>query len=355
VPPENWRAIRSSLIHWLNSTIERPSAKVAPFVSDNILHSAINIEKLGIPELMYSLDRAGQNVAWEYWMQVAFDICETSEELRCLLDYSFKSISCYVDESRTLLDEMLGKYKADLSSNLSAEKREMVLKVLEGSLSQAGRIGRRLGYALDGEHYAAVVWGEERHTELSDLESAAHFFVEVCDQSRHLTVAASGEALWLWTPANSPVDEYTLKTFLSKLPGIKMAYARAGAGVEGFRKAHMNALTAQRIIGRLRSSSRVVGYEQLRLVELMSRDPEGTNGFVSAVLGDLNAASPELHQSLLTYIQCACNVTSASTQMHTHRNTLVRRLNRAEELLPKPLTSNLVQVAAALEMKRWLA
>lgn len=349
------RAIRSSLIHWLNSTIEKPETKVAPFVTDNILQSAINMQDLGIPELMYSLDRSGQNVAWEYWMQVAFEICETPQELKSLLDVSFKSISTYVDESRSLLDDMLSSYKDKLKTNSSLEKRELVIQILDGSRSEVEQTSRRLGYSLDSEHYAAIVWGEEGDTELSDLEEAAGFFVKMCEQSRELTVIISGEVLWLWTPVKGSINEYTLKTFLSKLPGIKLTYAKGGKGVDGFRRAHMNALSAQRVIGRLRSSASVVSYDQLRLAEIMSRDPEATNSFISSVLGELNTASPDLRQSLLVYIQCGCNVTNTAQILHTHRNTLVRRLGKAEELLPQALSANLVQIAAALEMKRWLS
>ncbi|HWR79817.1 MAG TPA: helix-turn-helix domain-containing protein [Pseudomonas sp.] len=41
--------------------------------------------------------------------------------------------------------------------------------------------------------------------------------------------------------------------------------------------------------------------------------------------------------------------------MHTHRNTLLRRLTRAEELLPRPLEDNRIHVAAALEALSWTA
>ncbi|WP_369820674.1 helix-turn-helix domain-containing protein [Oleiphilus sp. HI0125] len=41
--------------------------------------------------------------------------------------------------------------------------------------------------------------------------------------------------------------------------------------------------------------------------------------------------------------------------MHTHRNTLLRRLTKAQELLPRPLEENLIQVGAALELSSWLS
>jgi DNA-binding PucR family transcriptional regulator len=348
------RSIRSSTIHWLNSTIENPSRNVEPFVSENILQSAIVMQELGIPELMLTLDRAAQNIAWEYWMDVAFEITENSKELKRLLDVSFKSISSYIDGSRDLLSEMLKDYNDKNPTKHAAKKRDLVLQILDGNSAPLEKSIERLGYPMDVQHCAAIVWGEEGNTEISVLEKAAEFFAQVCGQGNPLTVMMSGEVAWVWTTASRPIEEYPLQNFFKKLPGVRMTYASGGKGVEGFRKAHLDALSTQRVLGRLRSTAQVVGFESIRLAEILSRDPEATNSFISTILGSLKYALPELKASLLTYIECGCNANKAAQELHTHRNTLVRRLARAEELLPKPLSENLVQVAAALEMDKWL-
>jgi hypothetical protein len=42
----------------------------------------------------------------------------------------------------------------------------------------------------------------------------------------------------------------------------------------------------------------------------------------------------------------------AAKQLHTHRNTLLRRIESAERLLPRPLENTSVRVAVALEALR---
>ena len=42
-----------------------------------------------------------------------------------------------------------------------------------------------------------------------------------------------------------------------------------------------------------------------------------------------------------------------AARRYTHRNTLVRRLTRADESLPRPLAETSVEVAVALEALRW--
>lgn len=349
------RSIRSSLIHWLNSTIEKPTQKVEPFVSDNIIQIAITTIELGVPELMFSLDRAGQNVAWQYWMNVAFEIAENPRELKLLLDVSFRSISSYIDGNRDLLQSTLKEYSNDEQRASLAKKRDLVVKVLEGRGLEADISARKLGYSMRKQQYAAIVWSDEVNVELSTLEKALECFVKACGRSESLSVMTSAEVMWVWVGSDNELDGYLLQSYLKKLEGVKLSYARAGEGLEGFRKAHMDALAAQRILGRLRSGAGIVNYEQLRLAEMLSRDLDSTNNFIGHVLGELSRAPIELRQSLLAYVEASCNASKAAETLHTHRNTLLRRLARAEELLPKPLGDNLVQVAAALELSKWLS
>ncbi|GAB2635551.1 hypothetical protein GCM10027068_13820 [Prescottella soli] len=48
-----------------------------------------------------------------------------------------------------------------------------------------------------------------------------------------------------------------------------------------------------------------------------------------------------------------CSTTRTAERLYIHRNTVVRRLARADELMPRPLASNPIVVGAALEVLRW--
>jgi DNA-binding PucR family transcriptional regulator len=123
--------------------------------------------------------------------------------------------------------------------------------------------------------------------------------------------------------------------------------------VEGFRRSHLDALTTQRMLARLRSPRRVAGFDDVQLSSLISQDVEQADDFVKTTLGDLATASPELRHALLTYIQAQCNTTRAAGRLYTHRNTLLRQLDRAGRLLPRPLEDNTVKVAVALDLLQW--
>ncbi len=76
--------------------------------------------------------------------------------------------------------------------------------------------------------------------------------------------------------------------------------------------------------------------------------------FVGHNLGALETADNEGPRK-----PCGYSSTSSATRpraaarLYLHRNALLRRLARADELLPRPLAENSVAVAVALDVLRW--
>jgi DNA-binding PucR family transcriptional regulator len=123
--------------------------------------------------------------------------------------------------------------------------------------------------------------------------------------------------------------------------------------VEGFRRSHFDALAAQRMLARLGSSERFVSFDTVRLVALVTQDAASARTFVNQTLGELGTASAKLRDALRVFLRDGSNASRAAELLRTHRNTLLRRLTRAEELLPRPLGGQRLDVAVALEVLRW--
>lgn len=347
------RATRSSLIHWLNATLEHPEQPVSPHVSADMLDNARELFRLGMPELMLNATRASQNVAWQRWMNIAFHLTNDTRELQQLLEVSSRSIANFVDGSVTLIQAQLRDEQELGIRDLLLERRQLVTRILEGAHIDLRDASRRLDYPLENRHHAAIIWSEETGTELATLEAAAEAFVRASGQKHMLRVIVSGAVIWVWASADTPIDGYAIQSAMRNLPSVRMTFGSGGNGIDGFRRAHVDALTAQRVLGRMRSSARAVSFDQLRLASLMSRDPEACQRYIAHVLGDLAHATPVLRQTLRRFLECSCNATEAAQQLHTHRNTFLRRLEKAEALLPRPLANQWIQVAAALDYLQW--
>ncbi|SFR48093.1 DNA-binding transcriptional regulator, PucR family [Marinobacter daqiaonensis] len=347
------RANRGSLTHWALANVEKPGAPVAPYISEDMKSNARELVRLGVPELMFSAARAAQNAAWNLWMKVAFELTDDPAQLRQLLELSSRSVNGFVEANMEGITAIMRDEREKLIRSGQVDRRELITRVLEGDLTSVPRLNIQLKYAVDQPQLAAIVWCEDPNVEISRLEGVSRTFARCAGTSEVLTVAANSATLWVWCHATAPLDLPQMEQYLSNLSGVYVTVGSEGTGLDGFRRSHLEAATTQRVFGRLRPKSRIVVFDQIRLVSLMSEDPEATRQFVSHTLGDLASAGVELQQALLTYLSHGCNAAQATKRLHTHRNTLLRRLARAEELLPRPLAENRIHVAAALELLTW--
>ena len=97
----------------------------------------------------------------------------------------------------------------------------------------------------------------------------------------------------------------------------------------------------------------IAHYDDIALVALVTSDPARSDEFVQDTLGGLLTADQDIRDTVSTYISEQCNTSRAAERLYTHRNTVIRKLARADELLPRPLPHNIVAVATALEVVRW--
>ena len=217
---------------------------------------------------------------------------------------------------------------------------------LEGAPIERALAESQLGYALTGPHTAAIVWGSTSSAQ--HLEAAVESLARAGGAKTKLTVIASAAALWIWLPVANLGRASVLVP-----EGVRIAIGRPGQDIEGFRRSHLDAATTQRMIARLTSHQQVAHYEEIALVSLMTADPARADEFVRDTLGDLLTADRETLDTVHTYIAEQFNTSRTAERLYTHRNTIIRRLARAEELLPRPLAENAVAVAAAVEVHRW--
>jgi DNA-binding PucR family transcriptional regulator len=347
------RINRANLLHWAAANVRDPGAPVPANVGPEPLNAARDLVRRGLDASALDSYRVGQNVAWRRWMEIAFSLTSDPAELRELLDVSARSISAFLDATIAAISAQMQAERDELVRGTHAERREVVALILDGAPINRQRAAERLGYGLDQQHTAAVVWSEEPDAEQGLIDRAADTLARAAGSARPLTVIASAATRWMWLPGAAAPDRQVLGAALNQLPGVRVALGSPGSGLEGFRRSHLDALTVQRMLARLGSEQRVAAFDEVSLVALLTQDPERADHFLAHTLGSLAAADPELKATVRAYIEEQCNAARAAERLYTHRNTVLRRLARADQLLPRPLRENAVHVAVALEVLRW--
>ncbi len=348
------RSNRANLLHWAAANVSHPGEPVPANLATESLLIVRDGFRRGLDEsAVLDAYRVGTNVAWRSWMQTAFTLTNDSDELRELLDVTARSLTSFIDATIAGIGEQMQVEREALTRGTHAERRETVALILDGAAITKQRAESRLGYRLDQSHTAAVIWGDESTTNLSDLDAAAESLIRTDNEQRALSVLASAATRWVWVPGPAGPDLTVVSTAVRDLPGVQIAIGTTAPGLDGFRRSHLDAITAQRMMMRLKSTQRVARFADIELVALISAEPEWADRFITRTLGDFASADAELQQTVLTFVHQQCNASRAAAHLFIHRNTLLRRIARAEELLPKPLEDSSLYVAVALEALRW--
>ncbi|OBY30683.1 PucR family transcriptional regulator [Mycolicibacter kumamotonensis] len=348
------RSNRSNLMHWAAANLSHPGEPVAANLSTESLVIVRDGFRRGLDEsAVLDAYRVGTNVAWRSWMQTAFTLTRDPDELCELLDVTSRSLTSFIDATIAGIGEQMQREREALTRGTHAERRETVALILDGATISRQRAESRLGYRLEQHHTAAVIWGDDSTTNLADLDAAAEVLTRTEGGQRALSVLASAATRWVWVPGPAGPDLASVAAAVDKLPGVQIAVGTTVAGIDGFRRSHLDAVATQRVMVRLGSTQRVARFTDIELVALVSADPEQADRFITHTLGDFASADSELRQTVLTFIHHQCNASRTAEQMFLHRNTLLRRIARADELLPTPLADNSVRVAVALEALRW--
>lgn len=341
------RMNRTNMLHWLSANIQDPGMRVPPSVDPEILQFARDVVRRGLDLHDLGSWRGAQHGAWSMWVDGCFAATTDLDELRELMKVSERSMATFIDDSIAALDEFVDQERAGLAKGANAERHATVQLLLEGAPIGRARAESLLGYALTGDHVAAIIWSDSAD-EAAGLDSVAEAVMRICGAGRRLTLNASTTALWVWVPARVVPPREVAEQTVADTPGIHLAFGRPGQDLEGFRRSHLDAASAQRMLARLGSNRIVVRYEDVALVSVLTADMAQADQFVADTLGDLAMADPALRETVLTYIQERFNGSAAAERLFTHRNTVERRLARADQLLPVPLAENAASVVAAL-------
>jgi DNA-binding PucR family transcriptional regulator len=348
------RSNLSNQLHWVAANISHPGEPVAANLGVESLAIARYLVRRGLDDMaVVESYRLAQNVALQSWMRVVFRLTSDPEEMRELLYVSESSITSFMGATISGIYHQMQTERNELTRGMHDERRETVALILDGATIPRQHAEKRLGYHLGQNHTAAVIWGDESNTNQSDLDRAAEALMHTVDGVRSLSVLASAVTRWVWLPGANGPDLAGVAAEVGQLPGVRIAVGPTAAGIEGFRRSHLDAITTQRMMAKLRSPRRVASFSDVELIALITADPERAERFITHTLGGFESASAELQRTVLTFIRERCNASRAAERLFIHRNTLLHRLSRANELLPQPLEDVSVQVAVALEALRW--
>ncbi|MDT7624846.1 MAG: hypothetical protein QOF99_5747, partial [Pseudonocardiales bacterium] len=209
-----------------------------------------------------------------------------------------------------------------------------------------------LGLALRGWHTAAVAWV---HTDdaAAQLGAVDLLLTEAAGRTP-MTVYADASTIWAWmfSPSRPSVDVDRLAAQLTKHDQLRIALGEPGTGLAGFRSSHEEALRARQVAEiDARPTQQLYPHAQVALAGLLIDRRDAVRLWVQRTLGELareNEAMARLRHTVQVLLEANGSYTEAAARMHVHKNTVLYRVRKAEELLGRPVTEDRLPIQVAL-------
>jgi hypothetical protein len=301
---------------------------------------------------LLKLYRAGFDVVWRQMMEaVAADVADPQLRFE-VLGYLWPHVNLRINAS---VDAVVAAYTDERERMLRgalARRSETIHAILRGEGPPADEAERVLGHPVRRNQTALVLWEEDGAVEgggLGRLEGCASRLASDMGAARALTLPAGAHGLWAWiatdrTPAFDGVS-------LEPDGGIRAAAGGTALGLAGFRSSHREALLAQRVAMAGRHGRLLTVYADVELVSLVSGDRDVMRALVARELGGLagqDGATRRLRETARAFLAAGGNARIAGQSLSTHKNTVIYRLTRIEELLGHPIAERRMQLELAL-------
>jgi DNA-binding PucR family transcriptional regulator len=175
-------------------------------------------------------------------------------------------------------------------------------------------------------------------------------------------VVAHDEATaWVWLPLREDgrVELDMIETVLAASgKGVRVAVGEPGAGLDGFRRTHQQALRVHSLALVAKGNEEpALWFRMIGPIALMADDLPAARVWVGQTLGGLaldDESTQRLRETLLAFLTAGSSHTAAAAALTLHKNSVQYRVRRAEVLLGHPVAENRFNVETALSLCRWL-
>ncbi len=353
---------RAVLERWLRAMVARPGVEVSPEPPPEALDVARSLVRRGIElESLMTAYRTGQNLAWRRWMDLAAEEVPDRTELLAVLDRASALMFGYVDRVLGGVMALVQREREALLGGALARRTETVRLLLDGAPLDPEGASARLGYELRRRHTAVVLWADPPGAVQGALERAASTLARAAGAGRPLVLPAGTSTLWAWLGTDrDPPPEALRRAMEAVDPHVHAAVGPTREGMTGFRRTHVSALAAHRLVAAAAGRAereRLTTWSEVEVVALAAQDREQAAEFCASVLGALgapDAATGRLRETVRVFLEEGGNGPRTAQRLHLHRNTVLSRIAKAEELLGHPLSERRLALALALELVRRL-
>jgi len=296
--------------------------------------------------------RLGHAFFWQRWSAALVDAVPDRDQLVTAMRETAAFVFDYIDSISALVGAEHLAERERRQRRAAIVRADVVRAVLAGEDVDIAAAERVLGHALTGPQVAFVCWTSG---DPAALDRAAQAVAQALGVTRPLLLPDGPDAIVAWAAVGSAAraDPATLAAAAADAaPETHVALGDVDRGIDGFRRSRDQADRARRIAGLSgRRAPTFTAYADIALVDLLSRDLDAARRFVHAELGDLGAdtaTAARARAALLAVGAPGGGIAAAARDLGVHRNTVLQRVHRAEELRRRGAHERPAELHAAL-------
>ncbi|WP_328454607.1 MULTISPECIES: PucR family transcriptional regulator [unclassified Amycolatopsis] len=282
------------------------------------------------------------------------------EMMRRLLKVVFEFVTRVTRQLITVYQDERDRWLLNRSAARAAKVQEL-LGENHGPLDAASVDAAEavIGYRLRGTHAGMILW----HTGTADdvlsvLESvAAAVLGRVQDHGRPLFVPRDEASAWVWLPLGRDVTigrAHLDEVLAAAEPGVRVTVGDPATGVGGFRDTHHQALRVHALaLAAGEHCDRALTFREVGTMALLTSDLNAARLWITSTLGPLAADDENcgrLRETLHVFLASGGSYTAAAAELTMHKNSVQYRVRKAQELLPRELGTNRLDVELALSL-----
>jgi hypothetical protein len=290
--------------------------------------------------------RIGMQRWIELWTAAVLRYAGSNADAVSLVQAGSRYGFTWLDQLTECVTEEFRDEAARLAHERSLAQVELVQRTLDDAELDRTEAGARLRYNLNARHIALVLC----HPSGVANESATRQFLGSIGTAPALIVRVDTRTSWCWVPYNStgPVPVPVVN------PPLIAACGRPHWGLPGFRTSHREAVAAMRVAELAgRGPGTITQYDDVAIAAVCSADPNWCRSFIRDELGRLGAddeAARRARETVEEFFAANSNFRIAAARLGIHHNTVRYRLDRAEQLLGRPVAERRLTLELALNL-----
>lgn len=293
----------------------------------------------------------------EQWLEMLIgEAMSASNEGSQLVPQIAAILSRTVDTWVVLVTDALEEERHRVAPTEQVRLRALIEQIVLGKQQASPEVLRAFG-ASETDWFTALVAVAPagRQLERVKLHDFTQRFVKLTRGNLAARYETSTGMYCAWSASTQLPETVKKESFQDEFRHSDIVHIGIGGshtGVAGFRRSALEAEDAVSF-SLLKGQGRFASYAEHPLPILLARDTERALWMTECVLGELAADRPDmstLRDTLRALFANRMRISQTAEALHVHRNTLIHRLDRIEEILGRTISEQTDHLQAALSV-----